>query len=278
MRLVSSIAVLLAASADGHFNVPSGKRKGSSTALPDGHPGSPRLVSGHPKEINGHWQIPRPKSCEQPTSMPATACGRVMNMTDLCSLNVRPPKLPSALVSNARIFQDRHAGLLAMVPEGGKLVEVGTMNGEFARFISRKLKPERLEIFDMAPSAITKCESHFAGKIAAGKVRCKLGSSADLIRALPDNTFDMIYIDAGHAYEFVCADLEAARTKVKPGGLIVLNDYYIFEYQFLAQNNRWGIYGVVQATNEFILRYQWPMVYLAMHQLNMPDIAIRRPA
>ena len=54
----------------------------------------------------------------------------------------------------------------------------------------------------------------------------------------------------------VCTDLEAARTKVRVGGLIALNDYYRFEWEFLAQRGRWGAYGIVHATNEFLARYR----------------------
>ena len=68
-------------------------------------------------------------------------------------------------------------------------------------------------------------------------------------------------VDGDHDYSGVCGDLEAARTKVKPGGLMVLNDYYIFESIFLGGDpktkktgGRWGTYGVIHAANEFILR------------------------
>jgi len=38
------------------------------------------------------------------------------------------------------------------------------------------------------------------------------------------------------------------------------------------------VYGVIHAANEFILRYQWELVYMTLHPRNEPDIAIRRPA
>ena len=63
---------------------------------------------------------------------------------------------------------------------------------------------------------------------------------------------------------------------------MVINDYYIFEYQFMwrakANNQaRWGVYGVIHATNEFVLRYGWTVEYITMHPLMMSDIALRRP-
>lgn len=76
----------------------------------------------------------------------------------------------------------------------------------------------------------------------------------------------------------MCGDLEAARTKVKPGGVMVINDYYVFETLFLGgPKGRWGTYGVIHAANEFILRYDWELVYMTLHARNEPDLAIRRP-
>ena len=56
---------------------------------------------------------------------------------------------------------------------------------------------------------------------------------------------------------------EAARPKVKVGGVLAFNDYYIFEWGFLAKKGRWGVYGVVHAVNEFIIRYKgdWELIY-----------------
>jgi len=51
-------------------------------------------------------------------------------------------------------------------------------------------------------------------------------------------------VDADHDYAGVCSDLEAARTKVKPGGFMALNDYYRFEWQFLGDRGRWGSYSM----------------------------------
>ena len=67
---------------------------------------------------------------------------------------------------------------------------------------------------------------------------------------------------------------------------MVLNDYYLMETLFMgwprqasvAHAGRWGVYGVIHAANEFILRYQWELVYMTLHPRNEPDIAIRRPA
>eukprot|EP00966_Prymnesium_polylepis_P139393 3221041-Prymnesium_polylepis.1 len=86
-------------------------------------------------------------------------------------------------------------------------------------------------------------------------VQCVRGDSAKSLRQLPDGSQDLIYIDGDHDYKGVCADLESARSKLRVGGLMVMNDYNWFESEFLAQRGRWGVYGVIHATNEFAVRY-----------------------
>ena len=73
---------------------------------------------------------------------------------------------------------------------------------------------------------------------------------------------DGVYVDADHDYKGVCADLEIARAKVKVGGLLALNDYYRFEWQFLAERGRWGHYGIMHAANEYVRAGQPALLYL----------------
>jgi len=42
---------------------------------------------------------------------------------------------------------------------------------------------------------------------------------------IQDQSLDFVYLDAGHNYDSVIADLEAWRPKVKPGGLLCGDDY-----------------------------------------------------
>ena len=71
-----------------------------------------------------------------------------------------------------------------------------------------------------------------------------LGSSAE-----PD--FDWIYVDADHGYEAVVADIARAKGRVKPGGLLVFNDFArIVRPGF-------GVFGVHQAVCEFAVAEGW---------------------
>lgn len=179
------------------------------------------------------------KTVDGGQKIPATACARYGDQrvirNNICSVRVYPPYIPPSLISkNASLDGPaRHAAISAHVKPGGKYVEVGTMKGETATFLWRTLKPSQLLIMDIGKDEIDHCKAKRAHGIAAGRVQCLLGDSREMLSRLPDSTYDMIYVDADHDYKGVCADLEAARTKVKPGGLMVLNDYYWFETQFM---------------------------------------------
>jgi hypothetical protein len=47
-------------------------------------------------------------------------------------------------------------------------------------------------------------------------------AAADMLSPL---TFDFVFIDADHSYEAVAADIDAWRSKVRPGGLLCGHDY-----------------------------------------------------
>ena len=209
-----------------------------------------------------------------------------MDRNDICAHLQYPPKLTSDLVKGAKIYVDRHEALAATVPLGARIVEVGTMHGGLSRWMMTNLAPAETVVMDISPKAIEKCNALYASKIRAGRVRCLLGDSAKLLTELPVNHYDMIYVDEDHEYAGVCHDMEAARLKLKPGGLMVINDYFLFESAFLAKPfasdvqkgvPRFGVYGVIHSTNKFALRYGWKMAYLAMHHSNFPDVALRRP-
>jgi predicted O-methyltransferase YrrM len=96
------------------------------------------------------------------------------------------------------------------------------------------------------------------------------GDSVATLDAFPEGTFDWIYIDAQHTYEGVARDIVAARRAVKPGGLLVFNDYTPWSYVEMQP------YGVVAAVNELCLDHGWEMVYLALPSHMYCDVAVRR--
>lgn len=92
-----------------------------------------------------------------------------------------------------------------------------------------------------------------------------------MISGLPDQSVDVFYIDADHSYEGVRRDLEALRPKVKPDGWIVMNDYTPAEIGLSNEP-----YGIIQATNEFMLTHGWEMAYFALAYVMYCDVGLRR--
>ena len=73
-----------------------------------------------------------------------------------------------------------------------------------------------------------------------GRVTVLKGMSTEMAAHIPDNSLDMVYLDAAHYEEGVLADLKVYYPKVKSGGIIAGHDYLNHDY------------GVKSAVNYFL--------------------------
>ena len=198
--------------------------------------------------------------------------------------------LPGDLVEGATVLADRDA-LLPLLPRGGTVVEVGVALGTFSRKVIDACQPalfvaidnfrlhELSEFWGQPPSHYFGAKTHaawyrdqFAVEIASGRARIIEGDSAAGMDQLADASVDVFYIDADHTYEGITRDLAVAIRKIKPDGWLVINDYVLVDALGAAEP-----YGVIYATNEFMLRHRWAMQYLAL-QTNMYCDVVLRPA
>ena len=174
------------------------------------------------------------------------------------------PQLGPEHLQRCVVVPDR-TFLLEQLPKGGVVAEVGTLHGEFAREILRRVLPRELHVID---HEIDPRVREMADEFSSVRVHHR--DSVEALESFPDGYFDWIYIDAQHSYEGVKRDVGAARRKVTPEGLLVFNDYTMWSYAEMEP------YGVVAAVNELCVEDGWELVYLALPSHMYCDVAVRR--
>jgi hypothetical protein len=173
------------------------------------------------------------------------------------------PAMPPELVEGCRFAASR-LDLVAGLPKGGIVAEVGTDRGDFARAILDRAAPAALHLIDRDLSRV---RADVAGD---PRVRLHEGASQACLGGFPDAGFDWIYVDADHSYEGVRRDAALSASKVRPGGYLVFNDFaHVDPYL--------GSYGVHRAVMEFLVERRWPVAWFAFEPHGLYDIALRRP-
>ncbi len=198
------------------------------------------------------------------------------------------PLIAPDQVASARLYANRAEMVLALqkrLPKNPVICEVGVALGDFSEFLLSVLHPRdfigmdlfglhELEILWGRPtSEIFGGKTHaeyFRERFAAHPVRVFEGDSAAALASLPDASIDLIYIDGDHSYDGVKRDTAQAIKKVKPDGLLIFNDYIMYDHL------QGGEYGVVPAVNELINESDWRVVGFALQHSMFCDIALQR--
>jgi hypothetical protein len=204
-------------------------------------------------------------------------------------LSFQYPELGPSDVENARLFAGRESLVKFLAPElvGGTVAEIGVMYGDFSDFIIRTIQPgvfvaiDRFDlhtvpvIWNKNPTERFQGMSHrefyvkrFAGR--SKQLRCEQGDSCEVLARYADQTFDMIYVDAGHDYESVKGDANLSKQKIKPAGILIFNDYIKYSHYDDAY------YGVIPVVNDLVVNQGFEVVGFALQADMYCDIAIRR--
>jgi hypothetical protein len=195
------------------------------------------------------------------------------------------PTLEAKYLDNPRLYATREDLISSMrFVQGGVIAEVGVAGGEFSQYLLNEFRPRKFVAFDIFTWHESPCfdplwldnmthldyyKRRFANR---AQVVVEVGMSHISLAKYPDKSFDLIYIDADHSYEAVKQDANVAKVKLADNGIIVFNDYIMFDHL----DGR--SYGVVQAVNEFIVREDWRVCGFSLERNMFCDIAIRRPS
>lgn len=189
-------------------------------------------------------------------------------------------RLQEKHVKNSRVLSDRYH-LLKHLPKNAKGVEVGVLGGDWSEHLLTVTEPSELVLIDTFYSndydhmkRFTKKnhEAYIMDKFSShgDKVKVMKGLSWNMLSTFDENYFDWIYIDAAHDYNSVVKDLTEAYRTLKPGGIIIMNDY--IEYDHFTKED----YGVVQATNEFMTENNFEMLFFALHPNMFCDVLLQQ--
>ena len=177
------------------------------------------------------------------------------------------PRLPPERIDGCVLLSHREE-ILKRLPKGGICAEVGTQEGFFAERMLAVVQPERLHLFDIDDAPL---RARGTDLLSRPGVELHLGDSSTMLATFPDDHFDWIYIDGDHSYEGASRDIRVARTKVKPGGLLIFNDFTLWSPTECID------YGVPHAVCELSLNHGFNFVYFALHPHLYNDVALRRP-
>lgn len=130
-------------------------------------------------------------------------------------------------------------------------IEIGVREGMFARNI---LSRSNIKFYGLDINIHSGAKNLKTEYIEYNLIH---GRSPDYSINFEDGFFDWIYIDAGHSYNNVKNDLEAWYPKLKNGGIFSGDDYMNFN------NPTEGLYGVVEAVEEFVDNHDINEVYIS---------------
>ena len=145
--------------------------------------------------------------------------------------SMRPPG--SRLVTGLQTFVDT-------LPEGLLMAEIGSYTGEslmfwlqkasqvicidrwtdYSEFVGGTTGRMVIDCMDWVEHEFDRIASQYGDRVV--KV---LGDSVEVAARCPAASFDLVYLDAGHTYEQVVADILAWAPAVKPDGLLAGHDY-----------------------------------------------------
>ncbi|MHA1987706.1 MAG: class I SAM-dependent methyltransferase [Promethearchaeota archaeon] len=184
-------------------------------------------------------------------------------------------RLSQKNINNLKVVLNRDI-LLKNLPKEGVIAELGVDKGDFSNKILSLTQPKKLYLIDIWDSErysmdkMVYVKKRFQKEIDTGKVIIIRGTSEKELLKFENEYFDWVYIDTAHTYEQTVRELDLCREKVKDGGIIAGHDYC----QGDIKNAQ--AYGVVQAVNQFCIKYDWEFIFITHETDRTLSFAIRK--
>lgn len=157
--------------------------------------------------------------------------------------------------------------------------EIGVFDGYFSEYLCQTIPGLKLYSVDAWEVYPGYRDHKFVSSMQAAEAKarerlekfdCKIIKkfSVDAVKDFEDESLDFIYIDGNHAYKYVKEDIELWVPKVRKGGVVAGDDYYL---------TRAGNEGVIQATHEYADAHGYEL-NSTLWDLNDPVVDNRQPA
>ena len=179
------------------------------------------------------------------------------------------PELPTAKLADCQLLPNRFE-LLHKIRKGGVMAEIGVDRGDFSLEILTRCAPDKLHLFDIDISRLVNPKIRAELDSGKGRVETHVGDSSANMAKMPDDHFDMIYIDGDHAYEGVMKDVEASLPKLKESGVLIFNDYTTWSAVSMFHC------GVARAVHETCLNHPFKFRYMALQTMLYNDVMLVR--
>jgi len=178
-------------------------------------------------------------------------------------------------IKNLKVVLNRE-NMLKLLPKNGVIAELGVDEGDFSFKIISLTQPKKLYLINKwdserySKNKLNYVTKRFQKEINAGIVSLIRGTSEKELKKFEKGYFDWVYIDTSHSYNQTWKELELCRMKVKDGGIIAGHDY--------CQGNINDVlaYGVVQAVNQFCIKYDYEFIYLTHETHRFLSFAIKK--
>jgi SAM-dependent methyltransferase len=149
---------------------------------------------------------------------------------------------------------------------GSGLLQASTMLADVEEALERGVELDGPPLNPWGDDKYVRVAARFEGD---PRVRLHRQYSYKAAATFEEGSFDFVYIDGNHHYEFVLRDLQDFASRLKPGGLLFGHDF--FENEFARKEN----YGVVEAVLAFLKRSNFRFLMLTSEHFSTFCLARR---